>query len=89
MSLGGSANGGETGAAGTVYLRKIGSSPETKLLVYNQKGKGVCSKMLYLPLLLNSIEVYLLAIIIYSISLLQGFSHQSPLPSYQDRFKMH
>jgi hypothetical protein len=46
-SLGGSANGGETGAAGTVYLRKIGSSPETKLLVYNQKGKGVCRKMFY------------------------------------------
>ena len=42
-SLGGSANGGEIGAAGTVYLRKIGSSPETKLQVYNQQGKGVCT----------------------------------------------
>ena len=42
LSLGGTASGGEIGAAGTVYLRDIGANPTaTKLLIYNQKGNGV------------------------------------------------
>lgn len=42
LSLGGTASSGEIGAAGTVYLRNIGTSPSaTKLQIYNQKGNGV------------------------------------------------
>ena len=41
LSTGGIGNGGEYGAAGTVYIRDMSSDGAKTLRVYNQQGTGV------------------------------------------------